>query len=48
MNIITANFSFSGPRTDRSMKIQVINREGKQMWEKQIKASVLTYSQVDD
>ncbi len=41
-------FSFSGPRTDRSLNIQVINREGKQKWEKQIKSSVLSYSQVND
>ncbi len=41
-------FSFTGPRTDRSLNIKVINREGKQKWEKQIKSSVLSYSQVND
>ena len=41
-------FSFSGPKNDRSLKIDVIGHEGKQYWSKQIKSSVLSYSQVSD
>lgn len=39
-------FSFSGPRTDRRMNIKVIGKNGQQYWNKQIKSSVLTYSQI--
>ncbi len=41
-------FSFSGPRTDRRLKIDVIGHEGKKYWTKQIKSSVLSYSQVKE
>ncbi|MCX7552843.1 alkaline phosphatase D family protein [Marinicella sp. S1101] len=41
-------FSFSGPRTDRSLRIEVIGSEGQQYWTKQIKSSVLSYSQVPE
>lgn len=39
-------FSFTGPRTDRRLKIEVIGREGQKYWTKQIKSSVLSYAQV--
>jgi len=41
-------FSFSGPRTDRRLKIDVIGKEGQQYWSTQIKSSVLSYNQVND
>ncbi len=41
-------FSFSGPRTDRRLRIDVIGHGGKQYWTKQIKSSVLSYSQIND
>ncbi len=40
--------SFSGPRTDRRLNIQVKGKDGQQYWTKQIKSSVLSYSQVND
>ncbi len=40
-------FSFSGPRTDRRLKIDVIGHGGKKYWTKQIKSSVLSYTQVN-
>ncbi|MGJ8662967.1 MAG: alkaline phosphatase D family protein [Marinicella sp.] len=41
-------FSFSGPRSDRRLKIDVKGKDGQQYYSKQIKSSVLSYSQVDD
>jgi alkaline phosphatase D len=41
-------FSFTGPRNDRRLKIDVIGHEGKLYWSKQIKSSVLSYAQVAD
>lgn len=41
-------FSFSGPRTDRRLQIDVIGHEGKKYWSKQIKSSVLSYAQVNE
>lgn len=41
-------FSFSGPRTDRRLQIDILGHEGKQYWSKQIKSSVLSYSQVNE
>ncbi len=40
--------SFTGPRNDRRLKIEVIGREGQQYWSKQIKSSVLSYAQLND
>ncbi|MCB1584154.1 MAG: alkaline phosphatase D family protein [Marinicella sp.] len=40
--------TFTGPQNDRSMRIDVIGKDGQQYWTKQIKSSVLSYSQVND
>ena len=40
-------FSFTGPRNDRSLNIEVKGREGQIFWQKNIKSSVLSYSQVN-
>lgn len=40
--------TFTGPRTDRRLKIDVIGKDGQQYWSKQIKSSVLSYSQIHD
>jgi len=40
--------SFSGPRADRRLNIAVMGKDGQQYWTKQIKSSVLSYSQVND
>ena len=40
-------FSFTGPRNDRSFNIEVKGREGQIFWQKNIKSSVLSYSQVN-
>ena len=39
--------SLSGPRKDRRMQIQIIGAEGQEYWNKQIKSSVLSYSQIN-
>ena len=41
-------FSFSGPRKDRRLRIDVLGKDGQQYWSKQIKSSVLSYSQIND
>jgi len=41
-------FSFSGPRTDRRLRIDVMGKDGQQYWSTQIKSSVLSYSQIND
>lgn len=40
--------SFTGPRTDRRLKIDVLGKDGQQYYTKQIKSSVLSYSQVNE
>ncbi|MCX7544989.1 alkaline phosphatase D family protein [Marinicella gelatinilytica] len=39
--------SFSGPRKDRRLEIKVLGVNGQEYWRKQIKSSVLSYSQVN-
>ncbi|WP_223788064.1 alkaline phosphatase D family protein [Marinicella meishanensis] len=41
-------FTFTGPRTDRSLRIDIMGANGEQYWSKQIKSSVLSYAQVSD
>src|SRR5690554_3996067 len=40
--------SFTGPRTDRSLEIKVLGVDGQEYWRKQIKSSVLSYSQIGE
>ncbi|MEM9077326.1 MAG: alkaline phosphatase D family protein [Bacteroidota bacterium] len=35
--------SVSGPRTDRNLKIQIMDKDGRELWSKDIKAQDLTY-----